>query len=490
MRLLHLIIQCIIILPLLAQNPSSNVIDSILKESFQKFAELQFVESSNLANQALHLSTAENYSKGKALSNLYIAKVLTEVGMNMEALEYIQRTYREPFFKKELILQVELHRIKGRIYGIQQLYTLAKEEFNKQLALSENISDPKKRELSKLWAYQNIEHLFSLQELNDSIEVYQMLQEKQLSNFEENEVFYNVSTLLASRGKLLLNKGEFDAAAIEIQKSLDIINKYNSPYKYYALQVFGELEAAKGNADKAIYYYTEALENSVLLKATHTSRDLHKLLNEYMFANDTLQDKAKEHGRIYSILNDSLIAANRLVVDAIFENIMMDNQKSSAKKSRLFSYALIFLIVISLFIGTCLILRNRKNKQQLIEKKQLLISTTEKVELLEEELESTIFQDIITLAKNNNPEFLPLFGKGYPEFIEAMKKLDPSIRSSELHFCALVYLNFSTKDISNFSFVTVRAVQIRKNRLRKKYNIPSEIDLREWFRNLENVDIQ
>ena len=90
------------------------------------------------------------------------------------------------------------------------------------------------------------------------------------------------------------------------------------------------------------------------------------------------------------------------------------------------------------------------------------------------------------MAKSNSSEFLPLFGKGYPEFIETLKRLDPTSRSSELYFCALAYLNFSTKDIANYTFVTTRAVQMRKNRLRKKYNIPSEMDFNEWFRNLEN----
>ena len=93
------------------------------------------------------------------------------------------------------------------------------------------------------------------------------------------------------------------------------------------------------------------------------------------------------------------------------------------------------------------------------------------------------------MAKSNSPEFLTLFEKGYPEFLLVMRALDPSIRSSELYFCALAYLNFSTKDIANFTFVSNRAVQVRKNRMRKKYNIPSEVDFNEWFRNLENGGI-
>ena len=135
-------------------------------------------------------------------------------------------------------------------------------------------------------------------------------------------------------------------------------------------------------------------------------------------------------------------------------------------------------------MATFLLARNRKAKKKLIKKNRELISKTNKIGLLKEELETNIFNDIIELAKSNSPEFLPLFGEGYPEFIKAMKLLDSSIKSSELYFCALAYLNFSTKDIANFTFVTTRAVQVRKNRLRKKYNIPSEVDFNEWFRSL------
>ena len=67
-----------------------------------------------------------------------------------------------------------------------------------------------------------------------------------------------------------------------------------------------------------------------------------------------------------------------------------------------------------------------------------------------------------------------------------MKELNPTIRSTELYFSALAYLNFSTKDIANYTFVTTTSVQVRKNRMRKKYNIPSEVDFNEWFRSLVN----
>ncbi len=486
MRLVYLIILFFNIFPIFSQKSSLAEVDSLLKESHQKFAELKFVESSKIADQALDLSVVNNYSKGIVMSKLYIAKVLLEIGLNREAIEYLEAIDEEAYFKKEAIPQVESHRLKGRIYGDQQLYTLAKEEFIKQLLLSENIADPKKKELSKLWAYQNIEHLHFLQGDNDSIKVYQDLQEQLLSDMEEHEAFYNIGTLHSSKGRLFLNKGDFDAAAVEIQKSIDLLEKYNAPYKYHNLQAFGDLEAAKGNVDKAISYYNDALENSIFLKATYPSRDLHKRLAEYLLKNDTLLDKAKVYGGEYRILNDSLEKRNSMVADVILQNIIKDKDSASAHKSKIFRYVVIGLAMVSLLVGVILIIRNRMSRRKLKRKNQQLISTTEKIEILEEKLESTIFNDIIELAKSNSPEFLPLFGKGYPEFVEAMKELDPNIRSSELYFCALAYLNFSTKDIANFTFVTTRAVQVRKNRMRKKHNIPSEVDFNEWFRNLIN----
>ena len=486
MRLTLLIIQLFIFTPLFSQNSSLSKIDSILDESFQKFAQLKFIESSELANQALQHSSTENYSQGKVISNIYIAKVLIEVGLNMDALKYIQNVYEEPFFNNNIIYQVESHRLKGKIYGAEKLNTLAKREFEKQLYLSERISDPKKRELAKLWAYQNIEHLYSTQGINDSIEVYQNLQQKQLSSFEEHEATYNLSTLYTNKGRLFIRKNRFDEAAVQLQNSIDLLDKYNFPYKYYTLRAFGNLEAARGNIEKAVFYYNEALDNSSSLGVTNTSRDLHKELADYLFKSDTLIGKAKDHLKKYTLLDDSLKNHNKMLAGAVLESIINESEETAAQKRKLYTYIIIGLIIISITIGIILIVSSREKKRRLTKRDLQLTSKEEKIETLKDKIESDIFNDIIELAKNNSPEFLPLFGEGYPDFIEAMKQLDPNIRSSELYFSALVYLNFSTKDIANFTFVTVRAVQVRRNRMRKKYNIPSEIDFNEWFRNLGN----
>lgn len=72
------LIQLTFIFPLSSQNSSVNKVDSLSEASLQKFGQLEFVESLRLAEEAKELSVQANYSKGKVVSYIYIAKVLTE----------------------------------------------------------------------------------------------------------------------------------------------------------------------------------------------------------------------------------------------------------------------------------------------------------------------------------------------------------------------------------------------------------------------------
>lgn len=86
------------------------------------------------------------------------------------------------------------------------------------------------------------------------------------------------------------------------------------------------------------------------------------------------------------------------------------------------------------------------------------------------------FSELIEIAKENSPQFWVSFHQLYPEVYEKMVNISPKIKVPELTFCAYLYLGFSTKDIAEYTCVTVRAVETRKSRLREKYSIPSGID--------------
>ncbi len=484
MRLTCILLQFIIILPLFSQNTTLTEIDSILNESYNKFVELQFMESFKLADKSLLLSKEHQYEKGQIYSNLYIARVLQEFGLKMEALRYIQNIENEKYLKEDPFVEAEIQRLKGRIASSQRLYSLEKSHYLKQLEISEKITDTKKKQMSITMAYFFIQHLYAKQNKLDSAEVYQNKLKEHLSISNDSVISYYYISSYIDKGLLYTNLGRYDEAAEQLDKSLDLIQNSNKSLLFYSFQIYGDLEMARGDTLKAISYYKRALAHSLDLNINHKTMYLHKKISDCLINNELTVDEAKNHLMEYNTINDSLEKHNKMVLDLMLSNIIKDKDESKAEQNRLFQYVVMGLILVSMIIVTFFFLRNKKSNRRLSKKNEQLASTTEKVEMLEEELENNIFQDIIELAKSNSPEFLPLFAKGYPEFVEAMKELDPAIRSSELYFSALVYLNFSTKDIANFTFVTTRAVQVRKNRMRKKYNIPSEIDFNKWFRNL------
>ncbi|MCU7616580.1 LuxR C-terminal-related transcriptional regulator [Chryseobacterium sp. PBS4-4] len=88
--------------------------------------------------------------------------------------------------------------------------------------------------------------------------------------------------------------------------------------------------------------------------------------------------------------------------------------------------------------------------------------------------------EILRLAKENSPRLLSKFKSLYPDFFEKLTEIQPNLQNSELIFCIYLKLNLSTKEIATYTFVTPKAVQNRKNRIRKKLNIASSVDIYKW----------
>ena len=89
--------------------------------------------------------------------------------------------------------------------------------------------------------------------------------------------------------------------------------------------------------------------------------------------------------------------------------------------------------------------------------------------------------EIIRLAKENSPRLLSKSKLLYPEFFQKLAEIQPNLQNSELIFCIYLKLNLSTKEIATYTYVTPKAVQNRKNRIRKKLNIASSVDIYKWF---------
>ncbi|CAM3666677.1 Two component regulator three Y domain-containing protein [Elizabethkingia occulta] len=86
-------------------------------------------------------------------------------------------------------------------------------------------------------------------------------------------------------------------------------------------------------------------------------------------------------------------------------------------------------------------------------------------------------KEIIDLAEQKSPLFLEKFQLFFPDFIPALLKINPNLVSSELQMCALIKLEFRTKDIAVCTDSSVKSVESRKYRVKKKLNIPGDVNI-------------
>lgn len=162
-------------------------------------------------------------------------------------------------------------------------------------------------------------------------------------------------------------------------------------------------------------------------------------------------------------------------------NIIEDDKKEIWKKAYIF--IIIGISIILVFISV-FFLRIRRKK--ILEKsiKSKIFEKKSEIKTLETKV-NPIFDEIVEMAKQDNPDFLTKFSEVYPELISRLKTGFPELTTSQLKLLAFCYLNFSTKDIAIYTQTTIRSVQTTKYRVRKILRIDSDIDLNEWIRTLQ-----
>ncbi len=102
-----------------------------------------------------------------------------------------------------------------------------------------------------------------------------------------------------------------------------------------------------------------------------------------------------------------------------------------------------------------------------------------------EELSNEKFKDLLQSISLNEFLFLEKFERIFPYFKNnLLDSTKVSLTSSELSLCAILKLGLSTKEIAIHTNSSLKAIEGRKYRLRKKLSISSEEDLTIWFSNI------
>ncbi|WP_029280553.1 helix-turn-helix transcriptional regulator [Pedobacter borealis] len=191
---------------------------------------------------------------------------------------------------------------------------------------------------------------------------------------------------------------------------------------------------------------------------------------------------------------DELKEINYSIVDE-FKRMAFKNYQEATALLNEFYLAALFLVLLFAILLIIFIVRLNEAERLLRKKNSLMVTTAQQkiVELikkiqLSKDNRSTSrmeeLKEIVQLAISNNPAFLVKFKAYDPEFYNRLLALIPNIVVSEIEFCVLLRLNFQTKEIARYTKTSVRAVEAKKYRIRKKLTIPSDQDINIWMTNI------
>ncbi|MBB6369039.1 tetratricopeptide repeat protein [Chryseobacterium shigense] len=468
----------------ISQQKTTQDIDNWLESTTMLYAQGKPEEYIKENTAIIEASRKINYSKGIATGNVRLAIVSSFNKEYKKSMAYLDIAEKEKYTSTDYELQSTILREFGNIYLSLGLFQEAIEQYRKMKATALKIKDEDSRVFSVSASQNNMGDVYNELKQIDSAAVYYMNAYKNINTLKNKNVklnaLLNIVTLSVVNSKFAQSK--MDSATYYLQKYESYNKDSKSEFNQYtATRLTGEINFAKKEYDIAVDNYKKAMQLPVAKKTPDMLRDLYRLLYE-TYSKTAKQDSAQKYLTKYTILNDSISRVEKSNIAAPINKLIEQNEKPLKSEKRSLLYWSLAALLILFTVLIILRYRHQKEKGKIIS--NIVIKEKETAELKQQL--NTAFDEVVELAKNNSPSFLARFQEVYPNIIKKLLQIDPQLKTSELKFCALLFLNFSSKDIAEYTFVQHQSIQTRKNRLRKKLNIPTEEDIYLWFKNLDN----
>jgi DNA-binding CsgD family transcriptional regulator len=116
----------------------------------------------------------------------------------------------------------------------------------------------------------------------------------------------------------------------------------------------------------------------------------------------------------------------------------------------------------------------------LIKKNEFLSNIKEKLKKIDSDKDLNTVIKIIDKNINNTNDwelFEEAFNNADKDFLKKIKSKHTSLTSNDLRLCAYLRLNLSSKEIAPLLNISVRSVEVKRYRLRKKMNLEHETSL-------------
>jgi tetratricopeptide (TPR) repeat protein len=469
------------------------------RKSYALYRQKQIDSMLNIATQTIDIQQKEklgvaiyqaskiiNYDEGIAKGLMMRTGACFNSGRYEEAFKYVVESESAAQKIHDVLLITQIQTAKGTIYNKLGYYKEGWQTLNSAIVVAKKINDPGSRHY---WLGNIYTGLSQCKESldRDSKDPLFFIRKSYLE-------FKNVSTnakyvrgyILATynMGSIFLELQQIDSASFYLHKAATLAENYKDDnvcaftYKelgdlYYTLKLYTWAED----------YYTLNIGVSSRLNNAYQLRDAYKgLANVYFMLKKT--DKAANFLERYTTLTDSLNIVDKSAAKAPLVYLLKtQDEKTNENKKRLVWLIAAISLILSIVVFAALFISGKLRREL-----NLSVATVDK---LTKATESNIakrkkedLSEILHLAMENNPLFLTRFNQYDPEFVQNILDKAPHMVAAEVEMCVLLRINFDTKEIARFTQSSVRSVEGKKRRIRKKLSIPSAIDINVWMANV------
>lgn len=428
-----------------------------------------------LNKEYLQIAYKNNYQEGKALCYINMANVNLSMGSYKNAQLLLKKAESILSTSDNNIIKTRLYQDYALLSSMLRFYEHGLTYNAKAMYYVKKINPSKVRTFLLARTYYDRGDLLNENKQHDSALIYlhKALQIKDKPLYE--------SAIAKHHMKYTHN---MDSASIYIQRTQDLLknrSKKNAQYTfvyytignyYNTINNYSKAETAYkkvlsvgAETNDSYYFFNQYVYKALanIYKKTGSTEEEHYYLHLYISAKEDIDDRQHE-------------VANLTVKNFILGITQSEDEKE--KKYLIYTSIFILCVIAAGFYIYKKIRVLKLRKEILATEKESLKYETE---LLKIKVHDKNFDEVIDLAKSNDSTFLAKFREVYPNFINKLLEINPDLENSELILCAMLKLNFSSKEIANYLFIQHKPAQQKKSRIRKRLSLPSDADLYLFF---------
>lgn len=532
MNLLRLftVVLCLFCYAIHAQQPENK----LMQKGWDALVKDRENEAYRFFWQAYEKAKKENNTADKAQSLLYLG--ICSYGSSLEkGLQYATKSLSE--YKLLEKTQPETGKI-GRYKCLQLISTIyaRQKKYDDALRLSMEVANAlrEKGDTSGTLglAYNSLGSLYELQQRSDSSEIYYRLA---FAEFKKSNNVAYLPSAYCRLGELARKKGQNDLALNHFEKALSIAkSSQNKQAEVTALIGIGKLYLKMGKAPEAAEkVFLDALQiarplsdKTFEIKVLETLIEVKRKQGNYQQVSNLQTTVIQIKDTFYSFEREQIVKSLEVQFEVSEKDRRLKLVSAEKEVSRLTNYLLFSLLLLSVVIFTILYFFlkkiNKRDKQLLKTKEDLVLLMEEQKRLKEQQLENDIdhkesqlsaitiqmveknelldeIKSIInkkeptaeadlkklvnkyTIQDNNWKDFDHYFESVNKNFYTRLKQKYPEISSNDLKICALIKLNLSIKEMASILNISPDSVKTARHRLRKKLQLSTEENLTDFI---------